>query len=73
MNKNIAWLARRYARFAASGCCLCWSNCDHSSSERSFPDKDDKRAFMEVLKNPNYDTSFYERNLTRIPKSVREL
>ena len=71
MDERTAWLARRYARYAASGCISCWSNCQCKPS--NIPDKEDKRAFMVALKDPNYDTSYYERHLTRMPGSINEL
>ena len=62
---EIKWLARRYARYLASGCTQCWSNCHghNSNKTRFYPDREDKCGFEKALKDPNYDTSIYERYL----------
>ena len=40
------WKAKRYKKYLASGCCGCWSNCDHDIEIQ--PDRNEIKAYKKV-------------------------
>ena len=43
------WKAKRYKKYLASGCCGCWSNCDHDIEIQ--PDRNEIKAYKKVTES----------------------